>query len=51
MAIALDLLVLVPFVVMKFRTDLLTVGITAAVAGAIVVAQWWAVRQRSSAGA
>lgn len=50
-AIALDLLVLVPFVVMKFRTDLLTVGITAAVAGAIVLAQWWAVRQRSTAGA
>ncbi|MDZ4267920.1 MAG: APC family permease [Mycobacterium sp.] len=50
-AIALDLLVLVPFVVMKFRTDLLTLGITAAVAVAIVVGQWLAVRQRSTAGA
>ena len=41
-------LVLAPFVVMKFGTDLLTLGITVAVAGAIVVAQWWAVRHRST---
>lgn len=47
-AIALDLLVLAPFVVMKFRTDLLTLGITAAVVVATVTAQWFAVRQRSA---
>ncbi|MGB3232306.1 MAG: APC family permease [Mycobacterium sp.] len=50
-AIGLDLLVLAPFVVMKFGSDLLTLGITVAVAGAIVVAQWWAVRHRSAASA
>ncbi len=47
-AIVLDLLVLAPFVVMKFRTDLLTLGITAAVVVATVTAQWFAVRQRTA---
>lgn len=50
-AIALDLAVLIPFVVMKFRTDVLTLGITAAVAVAVIGSQCWAVRQRSDAGA
>ncbi|MBY0285841.1 MAG: APC family permease [Mycobacteriaceae bacterium] len=50
-AIVLDLLVLVPFVVMKFRSDLLTLGITSAVAVVIFVAQWCAVRHRATADA
>ncbi|QRZ09747.1 APC family permease [Mycolicibacterium austroafricanum] len=50
-AIALDLAVLASFVVMKFRTDVLTLGVTAVVAVTIVGTQWWAVRQRSAAGA
>lgn len=50
-AIVLDLLVLVPFVVLKFRSDLLTLGITIAVAVVIFVAQWWAVRHRATADA
>ncbi|CAN5510091.1 APC family permease [soil metagenome] len=50
-AIALDLLVLVPFVVMKFHTDRLTLGITVAVAVVITAAQWFAVRQRSAESA
>lgn len=50
-AIVLDLMVLVPFVVMKFRSDLLTLGITAAVAVMIFVAQWWAVRHHATADA
>ncbi|BBZ17003.1 APC family permease [Mycolicibacterium gadium] len=48
-AIVLDLLVLVPFVVLKFRSDLLTLGITSVVAVVIFVAQWWAVRHRATA--
>lgn len=47
-AIALDLLVLVPFVIMKFRTDVLTLVITMVVAAVIVVAQWFALRHRQS---
>ena len=46
-AIVLDLVVLIPFVVLKFRTDLLTLAITVAVAVVIIVAQWWAVQHRS----
>lgn len=48
-AIALDLLVLVPFVVMVSRTDPLTLTITVAVAVVIAVAQWVTVRHRGRA--
>ncbi|WP_262490850.1 APC family permease [Mycobacterium simiae] len=47
-AIALDLLVLVPFVIMKFRTDVLTLVITVVVVAVMVLAQWFAVRRRDS---
>jgi amino acid transporter len=50
-AIALDLMVLVPFVVMKFRSDFVTLGITAAVAVVIFATQWWAVRHRATTDA
>ncbi|WP_229564867.1 MULTISPECIES: hypothetical protein [Rhodococcus] len=39
MAIALDVLVLVPFVMMKARSDWFTVAITTAVAAVIIAAQ------------
>ncbi|MDF6102760.1 APC family permease [Gordonia hongkongensis] len=45
-AIALDVLVLVPFVVMKTRSDWFTVAITAAVAATILIAQFLIVRCR-----
>lgn len=50
-AIVLDLLVLAPFVVMKFHTDVLTLGITAAVVVATVTAQWIAVQRRAASAA
>ncbi|GEO94134.1 APC family permease [Kocuria turfanensis] len=46
-AIALDVAVLVPFVLLKARADPFTVVVTAVVAGTIVAAQWVAVRRRS----
>lgn len=49
-AIGLDLLVLVPFVVTTFRTDPTTLAITAAVAAVIVATQCFAVRHRGAAG-
>ncbi|MEE2034620.1 APC family permease [Rhodococcus chondri] len=45
-AIALDVLVLVPFVIMKVRADPLTVVVTAAVAAVIFASQWLIVRRR-----
>lgn len=48
-AIALDLLVLVPFVVMVFRTNPTTLAITVAVAVVIALAQWITVRHRTPA--
>ncbi|RQM34347.1 APC family permease [Rhodococcus ruber] len=44
-AIALDVLVLVPFVIMKVRTDLFTVVVTAVVAAAVFASQWLIVRR------
>lgn len=46
-AILLDVAVLVPFVLMKARSDPSTLLITAGVAAAVVAAQWFAVRHRS----
>ncbi len=46
-AIALDVLVLVPFVVMKVQSDVITVLITAAVAAGIFLGQWLGVRART----
>ncbi|ANZ28577.1 amino acid permease (plasmid) [Rhodococcus sp. WB1] len=48
-AIALDVLVLVPFVIMKVRTDLFTVVVTAVVAAAVFAGQWLIVRRRGDA--
>ncbi|MEO5781574.1 MULTISPECIES: APC family permease [Arthrobacter] len=45
-AILLDVAVVVPFVLIKAGQDPLTVGIAAAVALVIFVAQWWAVSRR-----
>ncbi|MDM7490235.1 APC family permease [Rhodococcus sp. CSLK01-03] len=45
-AIALDVLVLVPFVIMKVRTDLFTVVVTAVVAAVVFASQWVMVRRR-----
>ncbi|WP_206025544.1 APC family permease [Rhodococcus sp. 14C212] len=50
-AIALDVLVLVPFVIMKMRTDLFTVVVTAAVAALVFGGQWVIVRRRGGAAA
>ncbi|MFZ2174576.1 MAG: APC family permease [Rhodococcus sp. (in: high G+C Gram-positive bacteria)] len=50
-AIALDVLLLVPFVIMKIRTDLFTVVATAAVAAVIFAGQWLVVRRRGGAPA
>lgn len=46
-AIALDVAVLVPFVLLKAQSDPFTLVITAVVALVIVVAQWFTVRHRS----
>ena len=46
-AIALDVTVLVPFVLLKSQSDPFTLVITAVVALVIVVAQWFTVRHRS----
>ena len=46
-AIALDVAVLVPFVLLKSQSDPFTLVITAVVALVIVVAQWFTVRHRS----
>ena len=46
-AIVLDVLVLVPFVVMKVQSDFFTVAVTVAVAAAIFVGQWLTVRNRA----
>lgn len=46
-AILLDIAVLVPFVLLKARSDPFTLVVTAAVAAVIVAAQWFAVRHRS----
>jgi len=48
-AIILDLIVLVPFALVKLQTNLLTIVVTAAVAGAIIALQWIAVRRRQNA--
>lgn len=50
-AIVLDVLVLVPFVIMKMRTDLFTVVVTAVVAAAVFMGQWLIVRRRGDAEA
>lgn len=47
-AIILDVAVLLPFVFLKARSDLFTVGLTAVVAGLIVGYQWFTVRRRRS---
>lgn len=47
-AIALDALVLVAFLVVKVRTDLLTVAVTAAIALAIFLNQWWFATHKQS---
>lgn len=46
-AIALDVAVLVPFVLLKAQSDPFTLVVTAVVALVIVVAQWFTVRHRS----
>ena len=46
-AIALDVAVLVPFVLLKAQSDPFTLVVTAVVALVIVVAQWSTVRHRS----
>lgn len=46
-AILLDVAVLVPFVLVKARSDPFTLVITAGVAAVVVAAQWFAVRHRS----
>ncbi len=46
-AIVLDIAVLVPFVALRARSDPFTVAITAAVAAAIIIAQWLAVHHRN----
>ena len=52
-AIALDVLVLVlvPFVIMKVRTDLFTVVVTAVLAAVVFASQWLIVRRRRDAEA
>lgn len=47
LAIALDLLVLVPFVLVKLQSDLMSLAVAGCVAGAIVAAQIVAVRLRA----
>jgi len=48
MAILLDLIILVPFTILKVQSDLLTVLMAAAIAAAIIVAQLIAVRRRAT---
>jgi amino acid transporter len=48
LSILLDLIILIPFTVLKVQSDLLTVLVAAAIAAAIIVAQVIAVRQRSA---
>ncbi|WP_238986040.1 APC family permease [Kocuria sp. SM24M-10] len=48
-AIALDVAVLVPFVLLKAQADPFTLVVTAVVAAVIVAAQWVTVRRRSGA--
>lgn len=47
-AIILDLAVLVPFLIIKMRTDPMTVAISAIVAAAIIAAQWLTIHRRSA---
>lgn len=49
-AIILDFAVVAAFVLVKAGQDLLTLGVAAAVALAIFLAQWWAVKRRDSSG-
>lgn len=49
-AIILDLAVLGAFVLVKAEQDLLTLGVGAALALAIFLAQWWAVKRRDNSG-
>lgn len=48
-AIVLDVAVLLPFIVLKAQSDLFTIIVTAAVALAIVAAQWLVVRRQDGA--
>ena len=49
LSILLDLIILVPFIVLKVQSDLLTVLVATAIAAAIIVAQVIAVRHRTNA--
>lgn len=48
LSILLDLIVLIPFIVLKVQSDLLTVLVAVAIAAAIIVAQILAVHHRSA---
>lgn len=48
MAIVLDTAVLIPFLIVKARSDPFTLMVAAVVAAVIVIAQWMAVRHRSA---